>query len=32
MGIIIGPDGMRIKKKKVQRVVDWLVPRSVKDV
>ena len=32
MGIIIGPDGMRIKKEKVQRVVDWLVPRSVKDV
>jgi len=32
LGIIIGPDGMRMEKKKVQRVVDWLVPRSVKDV
>ena len=32
LGIIIGPDGMRMEKKKVQRVVDWLVPRSIKDV
>jgi len=30
LGIIIGPDSMRMEKEKVHRVVDWLVPRSVK--
>jgi len=32
LGIIIGPDGIRIKKKKVQGVVDWPVPKSIKNV
>jgi len=32
LGMIIGPDGVRMEKKKIQGVVDWLVPRSVKDV
>ena len=32
LGVIIGPDGVRMEKKKIQGVVDWLVPRSVKDV
>ena len=30
--MIIGLDSIRIEKEKVQGVVDWLVPKSVKDV
>jgi len=30
--VIIEPDRIKIEKEKVQEVVDWLVPRSVKDV
>ena len=30
--VVIGPDRVNIEKKKVQRVVDWPVPKSVKDV
>ena len=30
--VVIGPDRVKIEKEKVQRVVDWLVLRSVKDV
>jgi len=30
--VVIGLDGVRMEKEKVQRVVNWLVPRSVKDV
>ena len=32
LGVIIGLDGVRMEKKKVQGVIDWLVPKSVKDV
>ena len=32
LGVIIGEDGVRMEKKKVQGVVEWLVPKSVKDV
>ena len=32
LGVIIGPDGIKIKKEKIQGVVDWLVLRSVKNV
>ena len=32
MKVIIGPDRIRIEKKKVQEIVDWLVLKSVKDV
>ena len=32
LGVVIGSDGVRMEKKKVQGVVDWLVPKSVKDV
>ena len=32
LGVIIGGDGVRIEKEKVQRVVEWPVPKSVKDV
>ena len=30
--VMMKPDGVKIKKEKVQRVVDWPVPRNVKDV
>ena len=32
MKVIIGPDRIRIEKKKVQEIVDWPVLKSVKDV
>ena len=32
MEVIIGPDRIRMEKKKVQEIVDWLVLKSVKDV
>ena len=32
MGVIIGEDGVRMEKEKVQGVVEWPVPKSVKDV
>ena len=32
LGVIIGEDGVRMEKKKVQGVIEWPVPRSVKDV
>ena len=30
--MIIGLDDIRMEKEKVQRVVDWPVPKSVKDI
>ena len=32
LGVIIGKDGVRMERKKVQGVVEWPVPKSVKDV
>ena len=32
LGVIIGEDGVRMEKKKIQRVIEWPVPRSVKDM
>jgi len=32
LGVIIGEDGVRIEKEKVQGVIEWLVPKSMKDV
>ena len=32
LGVIIGEDGVRIEKEKVQGVIEWPVPKSVKDV
>ena len=32
LGVIIGPDGVRMEKKRVQEVVYWLVSKSMKDV
>jgi len=32
LGVIIGEDRVRMEKEKVQRVVEWPVPKSMKDV
>jgi len=32
LGVIIGKDGVRMEKEKVQGVVEWPVPKSMKDV
>ena len=32
LGVIIGEDGVKMEKEKVQGVVEWPVPKSVKDV
>jgi len=32
LGVIIGEDRVRIEKEKVQGVIEWPVPRSVKDM
>jgi len=32
LGVIIGPYSIRMEKEKIQEVVDWLVPKSVKDI
>jgi len=32
LGVIIGEDRVRIEKEKIQKVVKWPVPKSVKDV
>ena len=32
LGVIIGKDGVRMEKEKVQGVVEWLVPKNMKDV
>jgi len=32
LGVIIGEDGVRMEKENVQGVIEWLVPKGVKDV
>ena len=32
LGVIIGENGVRMEKEKVQGVIEWPVPKSVKDV
>ena len=32
LGVIIGKDKVRIEREKVQGVVEWPVPKSVKNV
>ena len=32
LGVIIGEDGVKMEKEKMQGVIEWLVPKSVKDV
>ena len=32
LGIIIGPNGIEMEAKKVNRVLSWLEPKNIKDV
>jgi len=32
LGVIIGHKGIKMEKEKVKAVLDWLIPKSVKDV
>ena len=32
LGIVIGPNGIEMKKKKVDRVLSWPEPKNVKDI
>jgi len=32
LGVVIGPDGIKIEKEKVKEVLEWLTPKCVKDV
>ena len=32
LGVVIGPDGIKIKANKVKGVLDWPIPKYVKDV
>ena len=32
LGVVIGPRGVEMQKKKVEGVLNWLVPRNVKEV
>jgi len=30
--MVIGPERIKIKKKKIEGVLDWLTPKGVKDI
>jgi len=32
LGVVIGPEGIKIEKKKIKEVLEWPTPRCVKDV
>ena len=32
LGVVIGPEGIKIEEEKVKGVLDWLAPKCVKDV
>ena len=32
LGVVIGPDGIKMEEEKVRDVLDWLTPKYVKDV
>jgi len=32
LGVVIGPDGIKMKKKKIRGVLEWPTPKCVKDV
>jgi len=32
LGVVIGPEGIKMEKEKVKGVLEWLIPRCVKDV
>ena len=32
LGVVIGPNGIEMEKKKVDRVLSWLEPKNIKDI
>jgi len=32
LGVVIGPDRIKMEEEKVKDVLDWLIPKCVKDV
>ena len=32
LGVVIGPEGIKMEKKKVEGVLEWLTPKCVKDI
>ena len=32
LGVVIGPEGIRMEEEKIKEVLDWLTPKCVKDV
>ena len=32
LGVVIGPEGIKIEKEKVKEVLEWLIPECVKNV
>ena len=32
LGVVIGPDGIKMEKEKVRGMLEWLTPKCVKDV
>jgi len=32
LGVVIGPEGIKMEKEKVKRVLEWPTPKCVKDV
>ena len=32
LGVVIGPEGIRIEEEKVKGVLDWLTPTCIKDI
>jgi len=32
LGVVIGPDGIKMEEKKVKGVLDWLIPKGVKNI
>jgi len=32
LGVVIGPEGIKMEKEKVKRVLEWLTPKCVKDI
>jgi len=32
LGVVIGPEGIKIEEEKVKGVLDWLMPKYVKDI
>ena len=32
LGVVIGPEGIKMEKEKVKGVLEWLTPKCVKDI